>query len=67
MSHDERKGISFEEALDLISRDDRFKETVYAMNTLLVQKGIYTMNEFEAYFCEWVEARLKERESAIPA
>jgi len=33
--------MSFEGALGSLSRDERFKATVYAMNTLLIQKGVY--------------------------
>ena len=40
--------MSFEEALKVASRDERFMATVYAMNTLLIQKGIYTTEEFES-------------------
>jgi hypothetical protein len=47
--------MSFEEALALASRDEGFKATVYAMNTLLIHKGIYTQEEFRALFVEWVE------------
>ena len=47
--------MSFQEALDSLSRDDRFKATVYAMNSLLIQRGIYTRNEFETLFTEWAE------------
>ncbi len=47
--------MSFEEALNLVSRDESFKATVYAMNTLLIHKGIYTRNEFETLFVEWVQ------------
>lgn len=46
--------MSFEEALNLASRDDSFKATVYAINTLLISKGVYTREEFEALFVEWV-------------
>jgi len=46
--------MSFEEALNLASRDDSFKATIYAMNTLLISKGIYTRDEFETLFVEWV-------------
>jgi hypothetical protein len=46
--------MSFEEALNLASRDESFKATVYAMNTLLIRKGIYTREEFEALFVEWM-------------
>ncbi len=46
--------MSFEEALNVASRDEAFKATVYAMNTLLIDKGIYTREEFETLFVEWV-------------
>lgn len=43
----------FDEAMERLTRDDRFKATVYAMNTLLIQKGVYSQEEFEFHFCEW--------------
>ncbi len=46
--------MSFEDALSLATRDDSFKATIYAMNTLLIHKGIYTRDEFESLFVEWV-------------
>ena len=46
--------MSFEEALEIASRDDRFKAALYAMNTLLIHKGIYSKDEFETLFVEWV-------------
>lgn len=55
--------MSFEEALALASRDEGFKATVYAMNTLLIHKGIYTQEEFQALFVEWVE---KEQKRKVP-
>ncbi len=57
--------MSFEEALNLASRDDGFKATVYAMNTLLIHKGVYTQEEFQELFVEWVkkEQRRKAREA----
>jgi hypothetical protein len=39
--------ISYEEAMDALSRDERFKATIYAMNSLLIQKGVYSPEEFE--------------------
>lgn len=56
--------MSFEEALAVASRDEGFKATVYAMNTLLIHKGIYTQEEFQALFVEWVE---KEQQRKSPA
>jgi len=55
--------MSFEEALALASRDEGFKATVYAMNTLLIHKGIYTQEEFQKLFVEWVE---KEQRRKVP-
>lgn len=57
--------MSFDEALKVASRDERFMATVYAMNSLLIQKGIYTTEEFESIFVEWVkkEQRKKVRSS----
>ena len=46
--------MSFDEAIELASRDERFMATVYAMNTLLIHKGVYTQIEFEALFAEWM-------------
>ena len=51
--------MSYEQALDQLSRDDRFKATVYAMNTLLIHKGIYTQKEFEQLFVEWASKQTK--------
>jgi hypothetical protein len=55
--------MSFEEALDLLTRDERFHATVYAMNSLLISKGIYTREEFESLVKEWAakETRRKNR------
>jgi hypothetical protein len=53
--------MSFEEALATASRDEGFKATVYAMNTLLIHKGIYTQEEFQTLFVEWVEKEQKRK------
>ena len=60
--------MSFEEALQLASRDDRFKATVYAMNTLLIHKGVYSQEEFQASFIEWVaKEQQRSQDSNSPA
>jgi len=46
--------MNFDEALKMASREERFMATVYAMNSLLIQKGIYGAEEFESCFIEWV-------------
>jgi len=58
--------MSFQEALSAASRDERFRATVYAMNTLLIEKGIYTKEEFEQLFAEWVaKERSKNRQRPL--
>ncbi len=47
--------MSYEEAMNVAARDERFMATVYAMNTLLIHKGIYTHEEFQQLFAEWVQ------------
>ena len=51
--------ISFEKAMKKLSRDDRFRATIYAMNTLLVHKGVYSPKEFEFQFRQFARKQLK--------
>jgi hypothetical protein len=51
--------IGFEEAMDKLSKEERFRATVYAMNTLLVQKGIYSPDEFEFQFRQFAQKNLR--------
>jgi hypothetical protein len=37
------------------SRDEAFKATVYAMNSLLIHKGMYAEDEFQQLFIERVK------------
>ena len=50
--------IGFDEAMERLSREQRFRATVYAMNTLLVQKGIYSPEEFEYQFRQFARKNL---------
>jgi hypothetical protein len=52
--------MSFEEAMQIANRDERFKATVFAMNTLLILKGIYTAEEFQQLFSEWVGKEVRK-------
>jgi hypothetical protein len=54
--------MSFEEALAAASRDEGFKATVYAINTLLIRKGVYSQEEFQSFFVEWVEKELRRKQ-----
>jgi hypothetical protein len=51
--------ISHEDAVDKLSREDRFRATVYAINTLLVQKGIYSPEQFEFQFHQFAQKNLE--------
>lgn len=55
----------FEEALAAATRDEGFKATVYAMNSLLIHKGIYTQDEFQTLFIEWVEKEQRRKAPAV--
>jgi hypothetical protein len=50
--------ISFEDAMERLSSEERFRATIYAMNTLLVQKGIYSPEEFEFQFRQFAQKNL---------
>lgn len=53
--------ISYKQAIEQLSRDERFKATVYAMNSLLVQKGVYSPDEFEFQVRQWAQKELRKR------
>ena len=55
--------MSFQEALNTLSRDERFKATVYAMNSLLIQKGVYSREEFEKLFSEWADKQREDKQA----
>lgn len=44
--------MTFKDAFELLGKDESFRATIYAMNTLLIKKGVYTSEEFEQLFCE---------------
>lgn len=54
--------LTFEKALDALSREERFMATVSAMNSLLVKKGVYSSAEFQEIFVEWAAAQLEKAE-----
>ena len=58
--------LTFQDALDLLSREERFMATVSAMNALLIQKGVYSTEEFEAIFLQWAVNQLERPKSQRP-
>ena len=53
--------MSFDKAMEIASRDERFMATVYAMNSLLIHKQVYTQEEFEALFVEWMNKEERKK------
>ena len=58
--------MSYEQALEQLSREERFRAALYAMNTLLIHKGVYSQQEFESLFVEWA-SRERKRDSLASA
>ena len=52
--------ITFLQAMQMLSREERFMATVSAMNTLMIEKGIYTTQEIERYYCQWAVAQQRK-------
>ena len=55
--------VSYDEALEVLSRDDRFKATIYAMNTDTTNNEIYTQQEFQQLFVEWASKEESKKQS----
>ncbi|HEY6348614.1 MAG TPA: hypothetical protein VI636_04310 [Candidatus Angelobacter sp.] len=55
--------IDYEEAMERLTEDEAFKATVYAMNTLLIQKGFYSAEEFRFQFRQSAQKQLHRRRS----
>lgn len=58
------QALTIQEAVELLSREERFMATVAAMNTLLISKGVYTQREFDQIFCKWAEAQQSKPKSS---
>jgi hypothetical protein len=58
--------LTVQDASVILSREERFMATVYAMNTLLVQKGFYTQQEFDSLFCRWAKTQLRRPKNERP-
>lgn len=52
--------MTYEEASEKATREDGFRATVYAMNSLLLLKGVYTHEEFRQLFSEWITKEQKK-------
>ena len=53
--------INYEKALEQLTEDQRLRATVYAMNTLLIAKGVYTAAEFRFQFRQSAQKQLRKK------
>jgi len=53
--------INYDDALAQLTEDQRLRATMYAMNTLLIAKGIYTAEEFRFQFRQSAQKQLRKK------
>jgi hypothetical protein len=53
--------IDYEEALERLGDIEALKATIYAMNTLLIQKGYYSAEEFRFQFRQSAQKQLRKK------
>jgi hypothetical protein len=53
--------INYDDALAQLTEEQRFRATVYAMNTLLIAKGFYTAEEFRFQFRQSAQKQLRKK------
>jgi hypothetical protein len=53
--------MDYEDAHVQLTEDQRSRATVYAMNTLLIAKGIYTAEEFRFQFRQSAQKQLRKK------
>jgi len=55
--------VGYEEAIDQLDADETFRATVYAMNTLLIAKGVYSAEEFRFQFRQSAQKQLGKKKA----
>jgi hypothetical protein len=53
--------INYDDALAQLTEDQRLRATVYAMNTLLIAKGVYNAEEFRFQFRQSAQKQLRKK------
>lgn len=53
--------IDYEDALEQLTEEQRLRATVYAMNTLLIAKGVYSAEEFRFQFRQSAQKQLRKK------
>jgi hypothetical protein len=54
--------IDYEDALAQLTEEERLRATVYAMNTILLAKDIYTAREFRFQFRQSAQKQLRKKQ-----
>lgn len=57
--------IDYEDALARLTEEQRLCATVYAMNTLLIAKGVYTAAEFRFQFRQSAQKQLRKKRVSV--
>jgi hypothetical protein len=55
--------IDYDDALGQLTEEQRLRATVYAMNTLLLAKGVYSAEEFRFQFRQSAQKQLRKKKS----
>jgi hypothetical protein len=53
--------MNYDDAFAQLPEEQRLRATVYAMNTLLIAKGIYTAEEFRFQFRQSAQKQLRKK------
>jgi hypothetical protein len=53
--------IDYDEALAQLTEEQRLRATLYAMNTLLIAKGVYSAEEFRFQFRQSAQKQLRKK------
>jgi len=53
--------INYDDALAQLTEEQRLRATVYAMNTLLLARGVYTAEEFRFQFRQSAQKQLRRK------
>ena len=53
--------INYDDALAQLTEEERLRATVYAMNTLLLARGLYTAEEFRFQFRQSAQKQLGKK------
>jgi hypothetical protein len=55
--------IDYDDALAQLTEEERLRATVYAMNTLLIAKGVYSAEEFRFQFRQSAQKQLRKKKA----